>query len=767
MARLPNPHLILAAWLLVLPFTNARGTPPKEGFYSFSGAERVIRKAVSAGEIPGAVLIVGHKHRVWYRKAYGHRAVVPAQEPMTLDTVFDLASLTKPLVTATAVMQLVERGQVRLDDPVARYLSEFGRNGKEAITVRQLLTHFSGLRADLDLTEPWQGRSEALRRVWEEKPSQPPGEKFAYSDINFIVLGELVERVTGTPLEQYADNHIFKPLQMTHTRFLPPAEWKPRVAPTEPDERGVMLRGLVHDPTARRMGGVAGHAGLFGTADDVARFAQAILDGGGGALKPETVALMTTPQQPLGAGVQRGLGWDIDSPYSSPRGDSFPIGSFGHTGFTGTSVWIDPASRTYIVLLTNVVHPKGGKSAKALRHDVASALGAALKIGLPVLPLKTGIDVLEDGKFGALRLVPGTQRRIGVLTNHTGRDSRGRRTIDVLAAAPGVKLTAIFAPEHGAGGALDTDIAHSRDGATGVAVHSVYGSTDAQRRPPLAVMKELDAVVIDLQDAGARFYTYATTLGFFLEAAAQTGTEIIVLDRPNPITGSMVQGPLSDAGQPSFVNYHPLPVRHGMTLGELARLFNAERRINARLTVVPMEGWKRAQWFDQTGLAWVNPSPNLRSLTQATLYPGVAMVEWSNVSVGRGTDSPFELVGAPWVDGSRLAEYLNLQGIPGVRFDPTTFTPRESKYAGQACGGIRITLLDRNALDAPLLGVELMSALLKLFPADHKLERTSHLVANRRVMEGLTAGRDPRAIAEEWRADLQKFIETRNQYLLY
>ncbi len=715
------------------------------------------------------MLVIGHKGRVWYQKAYGHRALVPRREPMTLDTVFDLASLTKPLVTATSVMQLVEDGKLNLDDPVVKYLPELGRNGKEAITVRQLLTHFSGLRSDLDLTEPWQGRDEALRRVWDEKPANPSGERFVYSDINFIVLGVLVERVTGIPLEQDAEANIFRPLGMTRTRFLPPAEWKPRVAPTEPDEGGTMLRGTVHDPTARRMGGVAGHAGLFGTAEDVARFAQAMLDGGGGVLKRETVKLMITPQQPPGTGVQRGLGWDIDSAYSSPRGDFFPIGSFGHTGFTGTSVWIDPASQTYVVLLTNAVHPQGGKSAKWLRRNVANAVAAALDVSVAAgKRVKTGIDVLQERGFDVLRTSSGEKRRIGVLTNHTGRDSRGRRTIDVLAAAKGVKLAAIFAPEHGASGELDTtDIAHSRDAATGVAVYSVYGATDQQRRPPPEVLKTLDAVVIDLQDAGARFYTYATTLGYFLEAAAQTGTEIIVLDRPNPITGSIVQGPLSDASQPSFVNYHPLPVRHGMTLGELARLFNAERRINARLTVVPMEGWKRAQWFDQTGLAWVNPSPNLRSLTQATLYPGVALVEWSNVSVGRGTVAPFELVGAPWVDGPRLADYLNRQGIPGVRFDPATFTPRENKYAGQACNGVRITVVDRQALDAPDLGFELVGALLRNHSRNYELQRTSHLVANREVMRMITSRPFLGFASWEWQEDLEEFMKVRKPYLLY
>ena len=277
------------------------------------------------------------------------------------------------------------------------------------------------------------------------------------------------------------------------------------------------------------------------------------------------------------------------------------------------------------------------------------------------------------------------------MTNQTGVDGLGIRTIDVLAKAPGISLAAIFSPEHGVTGTLDTtDINNSKDAATGVPVYSVYGGTDAARRPPADVMKNLDAVVFDIQDAGVRFYTYETTLGYFLEAAAKAGIEMIVLDRPDPMTGSFVQGPVSDAGQESFTNYWTVPVRHGMTMGELAKMFNAERGINAKLTVVPMEGWQRGDWFDSTGLGWVNPSPNLRSVTEAALYPGVALIEGTNVSVGRGTDTPFELVGAPWVKSKEFAAYLNARGIAGVRFVPVTFTPTASVYSGQTCSGVNI-----------------------------------------------------------------------------
>jgi uncharacterized protein YbbC (DUF1343 family) len=580
---------------------------------------------------------------------------------------------------------------------------------------------------------------------------------------------------------------------MTHTRFLPPPAWRGKIAPTQYDENDHMLRGVVHDPTARRMGGVAGHAGLFSTADDLAKFAQALLNGGGGILSPLSVEKMTQPEQPPSAPVLRGFGWDIDSPFSSNRGDLLPVGSYGHTGFTGTSLWIDPTTQTYIILLTNAVHPRGKGNAIALRSDVATAVAAAL----PLTPsekealrwqsitgyneaqsaarrmsvrngsVKTGIDVLEEHSFDVLQAA-GRKKRIGLLTNQTGVDAEGRRTIDILAQAPGISLDAIFSPEHGVTGTLDTtDVNNSKDAATGIPVYSVYGTKDAARRPPPDVLKQLDAVVVDIQDAGVRFYTYETTLGYFLEGAAKAGVEVIILDRPDPITGSFVQGPVSDAGLENFTNYWSVPVRHAMTMGELAKMFNAERNINAKLTVVAMEGWERGDWFDSTGLAWINPSPNLRSVTEAILYPGVGLIEGTNVSVGRGTDTPFEVLGAPWMKSRELAAYLNARGIAGVRFVPITFTPTASNYAGQKCEGVNLVLTDRNALDGPELGIELAAALRKLYPADYKMERMTELLVNQKAYDGLVAGEDPRRIAQDWQEALEKFEAVRKKYLLY
>ncbi|HEX7959851.1 MAG TPA: serine hydrolase, partial [Terriglobales bacterium] len=599
--------------LALSSFSVATAMPEKSGKTSrrqtstaqrdWTNLDKVITDAIANRECPGAVVLVGHHGKVIYKKAYGHRSLEPRVEAMTLDTIFDMASLTKVVATTPSIMKLYQEGAFRLNDPVSKYIPEFGQNGKEDINIRQLLTHFSGLREDLDLKSPWSGLETARQMAYAEKPITPPGAVFRYSDINFEVLGFLIEKISGMPVDQFARKNVFEPLGMKITTFLPPATWRKRIAPTEYDENGQMLRGVVHDPTARRMGGVAGHAGLFSTADDLAKYAQALIDAEGPladskpagsarrvasrraqrVLSGLTVEKMATPQQPPMATSLRGLGWDIDSPFASNRGELFPLGSYGHTGFTGTSLWIDPFSQTYVILLTNAVHPHVGASVVSLRSKVANVVAQTLHVqeelagSQPLLSITgyneaasgsrrqgsrngnvlTGIDALEASNFDQLKgpIKSGDVRQIGLLTNQNGVDSQGHRDIDVLNNVPGIKLAMLFSPEHGALGALDQPtVGDTQDPATGVHVYSVYGDSDAKRRPPVDLLKQLDAVVIDLQDAGVRFYTYESTMEYFLEAAAQTGTEVIVLDRPNPVTGSMVQGPIADPDKLNFVS---------------------------------------------------------------------------------------------------------------------------------------------------------------------------------------------------------------------
>jgi uncharacterized protein YbbC (DUF1343 family)/CubicO group peptidase (beta-lactamase class C family) len=797
MRQIPNTKLICAVLGLLLAASIVGGQQSPSGE---SGSARLsaildplMQKAVADENMPGGVLLVGHNGRVVYRKAFGFRSLEPAREPMTVDTIFDLASLTKCVATTISVMKLVEAGRVRLNDPVASYLPQFGQNGKQDITVRELLTHYSGLAPDLDLSTPWSGHEAAFTLVMQQRPAYPPGTRFVYSDINFETLGFIVEKVSRMPLNEFAAMNIFEPLGMKHTRFLPPDMWEPSIAPTQYDEQNRMLRGVVHDPTARRMGGVAGHAGLFSTADDLAIFAQDLL-GSSKVLTQAAIEKMSTPQTPANAASLRGLGWDIDSPFASNRGELLPVGSFGHTGFTGTSLWIDPGTDTYIILLTNAVHPRGGRSVVSLRSRIASAVTAGLdltvreeeKLRLARITgyneslmasrrmesrngqVKNGIDALEEHAFRELHADASHPVNVGLVTNHTGIDSRGQRTIDVLAHAPGIHLAAIFSPEHGiTGGADTTQIANTQDAATGVAVYSVYGDSDAKRRPDPAVISGLDVLVFDIQDVGVRFYTYQTTLGYFLEAAAKGGKELIVLDRPNPVNGAFVQGPVADSGRESFVSYGRTPIRHGMTMGELARMFNAERGIGAKLSVVPMEGWMRGDWFDSTGQLWINPSPNMRSLNEATLYPGIGMIEATNISVGRGTDTPFEVVGAPWINAVELGRTLNERAIPGVRFVPIEFTPASSEYSEQKCGGVNIVVTDRNALDAPELGLEIASALQTLYPKQYQIKQLGRLMVSKVTMDALALGEDPLRIAAGWGDEIEQFETMRAKYLLY
>jgi uncharacterized protein YbbC (DUF1343 family)/CubicO group peptidase (beta-lactamase class C family) len=768
-------------------FGNSQAPLDKE---RLAPVEGIVRDAMRRGKIPGAVVIVGTREKVVYRRAFGYRSLIPHRLPMTENTIFDIASLTKVVATTTAVMQLMEKGKFRLEDPVARYWPEFGANGKSDITVRELLTHYSGLRPDLDPGPGNLGYAGTIKMISAETPVAPPGTRFIYSDINFEALGELVRRVSGEPLDSYCREHIFGPLGMRDTTFRPPRSLRSRIAPTE-WRQGTMLRGVVQDPTAQRMGGVAGHAGLFSTAHDLALFARMLLNNGtlnGKRILSElSVVKMTSPQSPPGKAVLRGLGWDIDSPFSSSRGQLYPVGSYGHTGFTGTSLWIDPVSGTFVVILTNSVHPNGRGDAGPLRSRIATAVAAALGTeaqdriltsGAPLTGMsellksygmrglrngrvRTGIDILEKEDFTSLKGL-----RIGLITNSTGIDSGGRRTVDLLFRATGVKLRAIFSPEHGLCGTEDkfsaTEVA--TDQTTGLPVYSLYGK---HLRPTAEMLDGLDALVFDIQDVGVRFYTYITTMGYAMEAAAEKGMAFYVLDRPDPISGALVQGPVMDDDLKSFTGYFPLPLRHGMTAGELAAMFKTENRMRLRLHVIKMRGYKRPDWYDETGLRWVNPSPNIRTLDEAILYPAVAMSEGANVSVGRGTGTPFELLGAPWIDAQALADYLNARGIQGVRFMPTDFTPSENKFRNELCHGVQIILVDRNALDAGETGVEIVSALYHLFPKEFLIDETLGLLGSKGVLNEIKAGRDPIAIALQWQAALNRFLCLRSKYLLY
>lgn len=784
-------HLLRSSSLLTLALAalclNACKTAPSVSladrrFYPAKLAEMdaAVQEAIADKKCPGGVLWLEHEDAI-YHKAYGRRALVPAPEPMSPDTIFDAASLTKVVACTPAIMLLVERGQISLDAPVRKYLPEFTGGGKEAITVRHLLTHTSGLRPGIETRSDWAGKRAALRKVSAEKVQTAPGTAFRYSDINFIVLGAVVERVSRKPLEDFVASEIYGPLKMRDTAYLPPESKRSRIAPTEV-VNGTPYRGVVHDPTARKMGGVAGHAGLFTTAADLARYARMLLNlgelDGVRLFKPDTVRLMTSVQTPPAVPARRGLGWDIDSSYSGPRGRLFPLGSFGHTGWTGTSLWIDPFSRSFVIFLSNRNHPSEEGSVLALRARLGTLAAEAIKdfnfASVPgALPpraegdaagssarlanTRNGIDVLVRQGFAPLK-----GRKIGLITNHTGHDRDRNPTIDLLKNAPGVELKVLFSPEHGIRGALDEKIGDSVDEVTGLPIYSLYGEV---RKPKAEHLQGLDALVFDIQDIGCRFYTYISTMGLAIEAAGETGRKIYILDRVNPITGSMIDGPVL-ADKTSFVGFHPIPLRHGMTVGELARMFNTERHSKAELEVIPLENWRRSLWFDETGLPWTNPSPNMRNLKEAILYPGIGLLE-SAVSVGRGTDTPFEVVGAPYIHDVKLAEELNRAGLPGIRFVPIRFTPKASVHKDQLCGGVYLLLTDRDRCQVVDVGLLLAKTLHRLYPNQFPLDKIKHLLLHPPTLEAIRADKSLAEIRAAWQADLEEFQKRRSQYLLY
>ncbi len=730
--------------------------------------DALLSDAVGGKTPPGAVLWLerdGQSHTT----VLGARALQPAREAMTHDTIFDAASLTKVVATLPCVLALAEEGRLRFDDPVVRHLPEF--SGGRGIRLRHLLAHTSGLPAGVPREPAWSGYDEGVRRALASQPEAPPDARFRYSDVNFILLGEIVCRVSGRPFDAYARQRIFAPLGLESTGFHPPAEWLARIAPTEKDENGVLLRGVVHDPTARRMGGVAGHAGLFTSAADLARYGRMLLAGGEldgvRILQPASLEAARRVQTPATVLERRGLGWDLDSPFSRPRGTQFPLGSFGHTGFTGTSLWIDPFSRSFVVFLSSRLHPDGGGSVRDLYEAVGTAAAKALKgidwtqapVALrprqpgEVPTVLNGIDVLQRDGFAPL-----TGKRIGLITNATGITVRRQSTIDVLKAAPGVQLRALFSPEHGIRGELDQEkIGDSKDPKTGLPVFSLYGE---RRAPSEAQLRELDALVFDIQDIGCRFYTYISTLRLCLEAAARRGLPFFVLDRVNPVGGTAVEGP-AVLDQETFTATHAIALRHGLTTGELARMLNAERSLGADLHVIAVEGWRRDQLFDETGLPWLNPSPNMRTPTAALLYPGIGLLEFS-ISVGRGTDTPFEILGAPYMDDLRLAHELNRLGLPGLRFLPVRFTPTASVFKNQACAGVRLSVTDRRALEPVRTGLAIAATLQHLYPGQFDVAKVGTLLNHRGLLEALRQGKPL-----HWQAETDAFRRRRQAFLIY
>jgi uncharacterized protein YbbC (DUF1343 family)/CubicO group peptidase (beta-lactamase class C family) len=787
--------------------------------------EKAATSAIARGELSGCVVLIGRREGIVFEHAYGNRAVAPKLEPMTTDTLFDMASLTKPLATATSIMILVERGDLRLSDKVAKFFPDFAANGKEDVTVENLLTHSSGLIPDNPVKDYDDGWKSAVKKICNLKLLTAPGSTFKYSDVNFILLGKIVESVSGKPEDEFVKEEIYGKLGMRDTGYNPSDELKARAETIEKrDGKGEWIKGKVHDPRAYAMNGVAGHAGLFSTAEDLAIYGQMMLGKGRRGdvriLSELTFEEMLRPRDIDGS--KRMLGWDNYTGYSRNRGELMSDRAFGHGGFTGTSMWIDPELDLYVIFLGDRLHPDG----KGEVNDLAGRIGSMACGALNDLPehraprqvrtlakapplnvvvakateiepapnspeksepaparskkektkeaapqeepkaigevkgLRLGIDMLVANEFKPLK-----KKRVGLITNQTGVDSTGVTTIDRLHNAPDVKLVALFSPEHGIRGVLDhDDIPDSVDEKTGLPIYSLYGK---RRWPTKAQLEELDALVFDVQDVGVRYYTNTATMALSMKAAAEAGKEFYVLDRPDPIGGEIIEGPLLDGVKESFVGIHNLPIRYGLTIGELAKMYAKERKLDVKLTVVPLEGWRRDSYLFDTDMTWTNPSPNMRSMRAAALYPGVGVIEYTNISVGRGTNTPFELLGAPWINERDLAYEVNEAKPAGVRVLPVRFTPTDSKFKGQECHGLSIFITDLKVFKPFDFGVVIMHSLHKLYPRTWEPQRLLKLLGSKKVYQQIVDGEDVATILKSVDKDLDEFRARKKEFEIY
>jgi uncharacterized protein YbbC (DUF1343 family)/CubicO group peptidase (beta-lactamase class C family) len=752
--------LITAVCLLLRPASAQFSSKQPFTASKLKELNQTLADAVQRREIPGAVMWMERQGKRWGHE-FGSRAVDPKQRAMTIDTIFDAASLTKVMATAPAVWLLVEDGKLDLEAPASRWIPEFRGDGKEKITLRQMLTHTSGLRSGLMPSGEWSGYEVGLAKIAAQSVQTSPNTEFRYSDLNFILLGEIVRRVSGESLDQFTKRRIFKPLAMENTGFLPSPLKKDRIAPTT-REGDVVIQGVVHDPTSRRMGGVTGHAGLFTNARDAGRYCRMLLDGGKSPdgrviLKKATVSQMTAVQPPLPGGVRRTLGFDVLSAFSDPKGAHFGPRSYGHTGWTGGCFWIDPDADCYFVLLTNRNHPSEGKSIKNLRWQVATLAAEAMGVARRV---STGVDKVKTDGLSAL-----TGQRVGLITNQTGVTSEGQTTLAVLQKVPGARVTRLFSPEHGIAGKEDHEqIADSKDPLSGLPVTSLYGK---DRKPAPDSLKDVDVLVFDIQDIGTRFYTYISTMLNCMEAAAAAQLPFLVLDRVNPLGGQAVEGPLPVEVKNAFVACHNIPIRHGLTTGELARLLVKERLPGLKLTVVAVAGWERGQAFPQTLLPWVNPSPNRRSPEAALLYPGIGLLEMANISVGRGTDLPFCFLGAPWMNSQAVAASLMKGSFPGVLIQEIDFKPDASKFAHELCHGLHFSITDSRIFQPVRLGIGIALTLWEIHGDVFELDKVNGLLYHPATLQAVRDKKSLREITALWERDEAAFRQRCANILLY
>lgn len=775
---------------------------------SLSYIDDFIESEIDKG-FPGAVLLVMKDGKIVKHSAYGYKLKYESGKElvnpvaMTKDTLFDLASNTKIYATTLAIIKLVDEGKIELNDPVEKYLPNFKDNEndpikmKKYVTISHLLNHSSGLPANFKFYNPKYAkeyysieREQTIEYLMEIPLVYEPGSKDLYSDIGFMILGVIIEEVTGQPLDSYVEENIYRPLGLKRTVFSPLKNGfkKDEIAATElngntrdynidfPNIRTYTLQGEVHDEKAfYSMGEVSGHAGLFSTAEELGILSQMILNGGKIGnyyfASEETVkAFMEpsdiTPFRTLGwsrAGIEGQEGYFGE--YASPN-------TIGHTGWTGTFSHIDPENNIIVILLTNKKHTPVSYSFNGKLNGFVGDNFETGRYGKILSMVYNAYYKKHPNKRPPVRLAIDRinqyenifkDKKIGLITNHTGINSQQETTIDVLYEK--FDLVALFSPEHGIRGSAKAgeSIKNSIDEKTGLSVYSLYGKT---RRPTEEMLKDIDILAFDMQDIGARFYTYISTMAYAMEACAQYDKTFVVFDRPNPI-GGKVEGNILDSSFQSFIGVYPIPQRHGMTVGELARLFNGEYEIGCKLIVIPMARWTRDLYYEETGLnIWQAPSPNMPNIDTALVYPGTCLFEGTNISEGRGTSKPFRIIGAPWINGEELAKEMGKLNLSGVEFEAVTFIPMENKYQGQHCEGVEIIVTDRENFNPVMAAVYLLNTIQKLYPEkiEYRNEHFDALTGEPSLRTGEYSIID---IENKWIQESKVFIDISKKYYLY
>ena len=677
--------------------------------------KKVLEEAVEESKAPGAVLYVGDLSKTLGHEAVGYRQKVPEVKRVRKDTLYDLASLTKVIATTTAIMQLQENEMLSLDDRVRDYVPAPGFGD---MTLLEIITHTSGLISGSGVYYTTMfSLEEMLHHYALEGVERLPDVEHVYSDVGFMLLGKIVEVVSRTTLDEYCRKNIFVPLGMKRTGFNPPDSWKKNCAATEDDKRwrNRLIVGEVHDENCSSLGGVSGHAGLFSTAEDIARYCRGLLSAK--LLKPSTlekmIALGIKPLYPW-----QGIGWQVD-PWSSKSIGFLPSRrAFGHTGWTGVSMWLDPDKGIFSILLSNTCHPsRKTRNNTDLRRIVHTAVA---KKYYPLTNAHSGLDRLTRENYGKIN-----GHRIAVLTNHAAIDQSGRHILDVLPYAPELELKRLYSPEHGIRGQAE---AGEKVGGqeSPVPVTSLYGK---QKAPTREELKGIDLFVVDLQDIGARYYTYMATMKACMKACGEAKVRVLVLDRPNPLGGVALEGPIADRTD-SLVSCSAIPIRHGMTMGELATWFAQRdlRSLRVKLTVNYLDNWQPYRYFDECSLPWKPPSPNMPSADTALLYIGTCLIEGTNLNEGRGTDTPFSIMGAPWLKAKKVLAELSKADQIGLKLSAIKYTPRSipgkstnPKFKDEECQGIRLEIVERREVRAFRTTVALIQAIRKHHPDEFEL----------------------------------------------